>query len=100
MTPLQSMDQMTLAPNQHLRLVRCGDDVLLLGVTTGQITLLKRYDFMEFAGANSIKLNGAVVAEAAASPSPSSTSGEASFASLLKQQVGRSLNVQQTQAPC
>ena len=99
-TPLQSMGQMTLAPNQHLRLVRCGDDVLLLGVTTGQITLLKRYDFTEFAGANSIKSNGAVVAEAAANPSTSSTSGEASFASLLKQQVGRSLNVQQTQAPC
>ena len=99
-TPLQSMDQMTLAPNQHLRLVRCGDDVLLLGVTTGQITLLKRYDFTEFDGATPIKSNGAVVAETAASPSTSSTSGEASFTSLLKQQVGCSLNVQQTQAPC
>jgi len=99
-TPLQSMGQMTLAPNQQLRLVRCRDDVLLLGVTTGQITLLKRYDVGEFAGENSTKSKGTVVAEAAAIPSTSSTSGEASFASFLKQQVGRSLNVQQTQAPC
>ena len=99
-TPFQSMGQMTLAPNQQLRLVRCGDDVLLLGVTTGQITLLKQYDVVEFAGATSKKSNGAVVAEAAAIPSTSSISGEASFASFLKQQVGRSLNVQQTQAPC
>ena len=98
--PLQSLGQMALAPNQQLRLVRCGDDVLLLGVTTGQITLLKRYDFIEFAGATSNKSNGAVVAEAAASLSTSPASGEASFARLLKQQVSRSLNVQQTQAPC
>ena len=99
-TPLQSMDQMTLAPNQYLRLVRCGDDVLLLGVTTGQITLLKRYDFIEVAEANAKKSNGAVVAQAAASLSPSSASAEASFGTLLRQRAGRFLNVQQTQAPC
>jgi len=95
---LQSMGQMTLAPNQQLRLVRCGDEVLLLGVTTGQITLLKSYGFMEFAEANAKKSNGAVVAEAAASPS--SASAEASFGTLLRQQAGRFLNAQQTQAPC
>ncbi len=97
---LQSVGQMTLAPNQQLRLVRCGDEVLLLGVTTGQITLLKHYDFIEFAEANAKKSNGAVVAQAAASLSPSSASAEASFGTLLRQRAGRFLNVQQTQAPC
>ena len=77
-----------------------GAALLLLGVTTGQITLLKQYDVVEFAGATSKKSKGAVVAEAAAIPSTSSLLGEASFASFLKQQVGRSLNMQQTQAPC
>lgn len=42
--PLEPVGQMDLAPNQQLRLVRCGGEVLLLGVTSGQITLLQRYD--------------------------------------------------------
>ncbi|GIV59795.1 MAG: hypothetical protein KatS3mg043_0884 [Rhodothermaceae bacterium] len=41
--PLRPLGQLQLAPQQQLRLVACGDDVLLLGVTTGQITLLKTY---------------------------------------------------------
>ena len=87
-TPLESIGRMTLAPNQHLRLVRCGDDVLLLGVTTGQITLLKSYPGDAF--------------DAASEPSEVSASiaTETSFSTLLRQQVGRSLNVQQTDAPC
>jgi len=97
---LHSVGQMTLAPNQQLRLVRCGDEVLLLGVTTGQITLLKSYDFTEFDEANAKKSKGAVVAEAAASLSPSPASAEASFGALLRQQAGRFVNAQQTQAPC
>ena len=34
---------MQLAQGQQLRLVRCGGEVLLLGVTGGQISLLRRY---------------------------------------------------------
>ena len=89
---LQTLGQMSLAPNQQLRLVRCGDDVLLLGVTSGQITLLKRYDHIEFAGANSIK------DQVAAAPRDSSAPDEGSFAALLRQQVGRSLTFQKSEA--
>ncbi len=39
----ESMGQMQIAAGQQLRLVRCGGEVLLLGVTSGQITLLRRY---------------------------------------------------------
>ncbi len=91
---LQTLGQMSLAPNQQLRLVRCGDDVLLLGVTSGQITLLKAYDSIEFAGANSIK------DEAAASSYASPGSDEVSFARLLRQQVGNSFTLQKSEAPC
>lgn len=91
---LQTLGQMGLAPNQQLRLVRCGDDVLLLGVTSGQITLLKSYDFTEFAGANSLR--GEAASKAFASPA----SDEGSFATLLQQQVGRSLSFKKSEVPC
>lgn len=39
----EPVGQMQLAQGQQLRLVRCGGEVLLLGVTSGQITLLRRY---------------------------------------------------------
>ena len=86
--PLQSIGQMTLAPNQHLRLVRCGDDVLLLGVTSGQIALLKQYPGDAF--------------DAALEPSEDAVSATAqpsappSFSTLLRQQVGLIPTVQQT----
>lgn len=41
--PLEPMGTFTMAPNQDLRLVACGDEVLLLGVTPQQISLLKTY---------------------------------------------------------
>ena len=40
---MKTIGQMQITPQQHLRLVRCGEDVLLLGVSAGQITLLKTY---------------------------------------------------------
>ena len=97
---LESMGQMSLAPNQQLRLVRCSNDVLLLGVTSGQITLLKAYDFIEFADANSIKSNGEVDLEGAARSHASPGSGEGSFATLLRQQPGVSFTRQKSEAPC
>lgn len=39
----ESVGQFHLAQGQQLRLVRCGGEVLLLGVTSGQITLLSTY---------------------------------------------------------
>lgn len=40
---IEAVGQMALAPNQQLRLVRCGGEVLLLGVTSGSITLLRSF---------------------------------------------------------
>lgn len=40
---LQLLGQLAMGPNQQLRLVACGDDVLLLGVTASQISLLKTF---------------------------------------------------------
>lgn len=39
----EPIGQMHLGQGQGLRLVRCGGEVLLLGVSSGQITLLHRY---------------------------------------------------------
>lgn len=39
----EPVGQMHLGQGQQLRLVRCGGEVLLLGVTSGQITLLEKY---------------------------------------------------------
>ena len=91
---LETLGHMSLAPNQQLRLVRCGDDVLLLGVTSGQISLLKSYDSVEFAEANSIHDEGV------ASSLASTASEEVSFARLLQQQVGRSLTFKKSEVPC
>ena len=49
-THLHPVGQLQLAQGQQLRLVRCGGDVLLLGVTSGQITLLQRYPAGTFVG--------------------------------------------------
>ena len=51
--PIEPMGSFTLAPNQQLRLVACNDEVLLLGVTAQQITLLKSYPRADFDGAAS-----------------------------------------------
>ena len=91
--PLQSIGQMSLAPNQQLRLVRCGGDILLLGVTSGQITLLKAYDAVAFE-------TGVIEAEAAANPADLPAPDETSFARLLRRQLGGSFIPQKSEAPC
>ncbi len=40
---LQTLGHLQLTPSQQLRLVSCGPDVLLLGITAGQITVLRHY---------------------------------------------------------
>lgn len=46
--PIEPLGTYTIAPNQDLRLVACGGEVLLLGVTPQQITLLKTYPRDQF----------------------------------------------------
>lgn len=41
---LRSLDALTLAPGQSVRLVAVGDEVLLLGLAQGGVSLLRRYD--------------------------------------------------------
>lgn len=38
---LQPLGQLSLGPGQQIRLVACGDELLILGITPHQITLLK-----------------------------------------------------------
>lgn len=40
---LQTIAEMTITQDQRIRLVRVGEEVLLLGITSGQISLLKSY---------------------------------------------------------
>lgn len=81
---LASVGQLTLGTGQQLRLVSCGDEVLLLGVTSGQISLLKSFDAAAFAA------DAHVAGSAAATPSPSTPAtvpaadpAPADFASVL-----------------
>lgn len=54
--PIRALGQLQFAPGQQLRLVACGDDVLLLGVTSGQVTLLKTYPSSSFILSNPEKV--------------------------------------------
>ncbi len=42
-TPITPLGDYTIGPNQSLRLIECGNEVLLIGVAAGQITLLRSY---------------------------------------------------------
>lgn len=46
--PIKSVGELAIGPNQSLRLVECGSDLLLLGVTSGQINLLRLYPLDAF----------------------------------------------------
>ncbi len=82
---IQSLGAMQIAPAQQLRLVACGDEVLLLGVTSSQITLLKSYPRESFNDANA--------SPSPDPPMPGSLSSpvepvRASFAGLLRDYAG------------
>ena len=47
--PIRPLAQLPLAQGQQLRLVACGGEVLLLGVTADQVTLLKTFPRVAFA---------------------------------------------------
>lgn len=85
-----------LAPGQELRLVRCGDEVLLLGATNGGITLLKAYPpdaFPELTEeTRGAAARGGVQALAPERPG-------APFADLLRQYAGRYMNIDQLRQP-
>ena len=93
--PIETLGRLNLAPNQQLRLVRCGGEVLLLGVTAGQITMLKSYDEEAFRAA-------AAASNETEGPEPARHAqlGEATFARLLRQQLGGRFNANAEEVPC
>ncbi|MEM9665573.1 MAG: flagellar biosynthetic protein FliO [Bacteroidota bacterium] len=80
-TALIPLGRLPLAPQQELRLVACQDDVLLLGVTQGQISLLQRYPRSAFetapVGAPAEAPSPTLAAQPADSAAPTSTRPEA-----------------------
>jgi flagellar biogenesis protein FliO len=41
--PLSTLADMPITADQRLRLIRCGEDVLLVGITAGGVTVLEKY---------------------------------------------------------
>jgi flagellar biogenesis protein FliO len=95
--PIQMLGQQALGQNQQLRLVRCGGEVLLLGVSSGQITLLRQYAPEAFA--QDPPADGPHPAVAATgnghAPHP-----QPHFGDLLRQYAGSYVNARQTETPC
>jgi len=79
-TALQSVGQLALGQSQHLRLVACGDEVLLVGVTEETIELLKSYPRETF---DESMLDAAEGGEAP--PRGGTSPSSAHFADVLKQ---------------
>lgn len=79
---LQPVGQLTLGQSQHLRLVACGDEVLLVGATEESVELLKTYPRETFDDSvlDTTKDGGAPPGNG--TPVPSSS---AHFADVLKQ---------------
>ena len=80
-SPIHSLGELAIGQNQQLRLVKCGEEILLLGVTTGQINLLRSYQSEDFAEAETDyevqQLPGA------------SSFNNSPFADVLRQYAGR-----------
>lgn len=77
---LQSIEQLALGPSQHLRLVACGDEVLLVGTTEEAVELLKTYprEAFEASVLDAVEGDGAP-------PGDGPVSSSAHFADVLKQ---------------
>ena len=90
-TSLQSLGQLQFAPNQQVRLIRCGEDVLLLGVTSGQITLLKNYSHDAFTASDDTPEPPVkeVLPQIEAAPD------KTAFSHVLRYYAGRARNEQQ-----
>ena len=89
---LQSIGQLSVGTDQQLQLVRCHDEVLLIGVTEQEITLLREYPEGTFTDPDELptESNGTpAFPNSAAAPSPNALSG---FARVLRQYAQRNPN--------
>lgn len=82
--PMHSLGRLSLSQNQHLQLVHCNDEVLLLGVSPEAVTLLKSYPRADFAAAPDEEHASLAAShgDTAAAPLPPEPSG---FADVLRQ---------------
>lgn len=70
-TPFRPLGKMGLGASKHVRLVACGGEALLLGVTDDEITLLKTYPLDAFENVKDAETedgNGSLPAEHPAAP--------------------------------
>ena len=81
---IESIGELVIGQNQQLRLVKCGEEVLLLGVTSGQINLLRTYEGDAFTSFEEV----GAVEEARRYPAAPAFQSSA-FADVLRQYAGR-----------
>jgi flagellar protein FliO/FliZ len=79
-TCLETLADMPIAADQRLRLVRCGNDVLLLGITSGGVNVLEKYHRETFAEGS---------APAALRQSANGYPAGQAFADILRDAAGR-----------
>jgi flagellar biogenesis protein FliO len=80
--PMHVIGHLSIAQDQRLTLVRCQDDVLLLGVSPNNITLLQTYSEASFASAAAPPIADGAAPDASAAASGTALSG---FADVLRQ---------------
>ena len=81
---IESIGELAIGQNQQLRLIKCGEEVLLLGVTSGQINLLRTYEGDAFASFEETEA-AEDVRRYPAAPAFQNTA----FADVLRQYAGR-----------
>ncbi|GIV61243.1 MAG: hypothetical protein KatS3mg044_0109 [Rhodothermaceae bacterium] len=94
--PMRVLGQLTLGPQHHLRLVAVGDEVLLLGLAGGQITLLRTYPRSVLPPEPSTGGSASPAPSAGTSPPPAAP---LPFADVLRALSNPSVNTQASPSP-
>lgn len=92
--PITTLGEVPVGQNQSLRLVECGEEILLLGITSGQINLIRSYPPDRF---QTLREKRAAAIEEAG-PAENGTHGS-HFSEVLRQYAGRYADPQQNGTP-
>ena len=99
---IESIGELTIGQGQQLRLVRCGGEVLLIGATSNEITLLRDFDPALFDEFDEPEQN--VIADHGSERqhvnTPTRQHVNTHFADVLRQYAGRYVNIQSNGRPC
>lgn len=87
--PFRPLGQLALGQSQQLRLVACGEEVLLLGVTDDEVALLKTYPLEAFEHLESPEETGSTLPTPAGPSSGVSDAVPHGFADVLKRVAQR-----------